>query len=86
MERLKTYNVSNSNGTIKYPIRKSIFAVNLLLKLFSATIANADIGSLLVSPYITLKKYLWHMQVKFQQNRMVLTTQNSELFDKKQGF
>ena len=46
MERLKTSNVSISNGNIKYPIGKSIFAVNLPLKLFPATVANADIGSL----------------------------------------
>ena len=39
-----TAGISNSN--IKYPIRKSIFVVNLPLKLFPATIANADIGSL----------------------------------------
>ena len=33
-------------GNIKYPIGKSIFAVNLSLKPFPATVANADIGSL----------------------------------------
>ena len=38
--------VSISNYNTKYPIGKSIFAVNLPLKLFPATIANADIGSL----------------------------------------
>ena len=36
-------NVSISNGNIKCLIGKSIFAVKLLLKLFRATIANADI-------------------------------------------
>ena len=46
MERLETSNVSISNGNIKCPIGKSIFAVNLPLKLFRATVANADIGSL----------------------------------------
>ena len=30
----------------KMPYRKIIFAVNLPLKLFRATVANADIGSL----------------------------------------
>ena len=46
MERFLTSNVSISNGNIKCPIGKSIFAVNLTLKLFRATVANADIGSL----------------------------------------
>ena len=45
MERLQTYNVSIVNGYIKYLIGKSIFAVNLLLKLFPATVVNADIES-----------------------------------------
>ena len=31
---------------IKYPIGKSIFAVNLPVKLFPTTVAYADIGSL----------------------------------------
>ena len=60
MERLKTSNVSIRNGNIKYPIEKSIFAVNLPFKLFPATIANTF-----------LKKCLYRMLVKFQQNRMV---------------
>ena len=38
--------VSVSNGNIKCPIGKSIFAVNLPLKLFRATVTNADIRSL----------------------------------------
>ena len=46
MERLTTSNISIRNSKIKYPIGKSIFAVNLPLKLFPATVANADIGSL----------------------------------------
>ena len=36
------------NGNLKYPIGKSIFAVNLPLKLFRAVVANAD-GSLSLS-------------------------------------
>ena len=44
MERLLTFNVCISNGNIKYPIRKSIFVVNLPLKLFRAIVDNADIG------------------------------------------
>ena len=47
MERLFTSNVSIINGNyIKCPIGKSIFAINLPLKLFRATIANVDIESL----------------------------------------
>ena len=70
---------------MKYPIGKSIFAVNLPLKLFPATVANADIGSL-KSLHTLFDKYLDHMLVKFEQNRMVQTTRNFELFDKKPGF
>ena len=82
MERLWTSNVSISNGNIKYPSGKSIFAVNLPLKLFPATVANADIGSL-KSLHNLFGKYLDHMLVKFEQNCMVQTTRNLELFDKK---
>ena len=78
MERLWTSNVSISNGNIKYPIGKSIFAVNLPLKLFRATVANTDIGSL-KSVHIFFKKCLYHMLVKFEQHRLVLTTRNFEL-------
>ena len=35
-----------SNGNIKYLIGKSISVVNLPFKLFRATIANVDLGSL----------------------------------------
>ena len=85
MERLQTSNVSISNGNIKYLIGKSIFAVNLPLKLFPATIANADIGSL-KSLHTLFDKYLDHMLVKFEQNCMVQTTRNFELFDKNRVF
>ena len=71
-----------SNGNIKYPIGKSIFAVNLPLKLFPATVANADIGSL-KSLHTLFDKYLDHMLMKFEGNCMVQTTRNSEFFDKK---
>ena len=56
-----------------------MFAANLPLKLFSATVANADIGSL----NTFFKKCSYHILVKFKQNRMVQTAQNLELFDKK---
>ena len=68
---------------MKYPIGKSIFAVNLLLKLFHVTVASADNESL-KALHIFLKKHLYHMLVKFEQNRMVPTARNFELFDKKQ--
>ena len=82
MERLLTSNVSIINGNIKCPIGKSIFAVNLTLKLFRATVANADIGSW-KSLHTLFDTYLDHMLVKFEQNRMVRNIQNFELFDKK---
>ena len=84
MERLKTSNVSIRNSNIKYPIGKSNFA-KFAIKLFPATVANADIGSL-KSLRTFLKKCLYHMLLKFEQNRMVETTQNFKLFDKKPGF
>ena len=74
--------MSISNGNIKYPIGKSIFVVNLPLKLFPATVTNADIGSL-KSLHTLFDKDLDHMMVKFEQNCMVQTTRNFELFDKK---
>ena len=46
METLYTFNVSINNDNIKYPIGKSIFAVNLPLKLSRANVASADIESL----------------------------------------
>ena len=73
------------NGNIKYPIGKSIFAVNLPLKLSPATIANADIGSLM-SLHKLFDKYLDNTLVKFEQNCMAQTTRNFELFDKKLFF
>ena len=52
MERPKTFNASISDGNIKYPIGKSIYAVNLPLKFFRPTVANADF------PYIPLKMFV----------------------------
>ena len=56
-------------------------AVNLPLKLFLASIANADFGSLV--SHTLFDMYLDHMLVTFEQNRMVRTIQNFVLFDKK---
>ena len=50
---------------------------------FTATVAMADTGCL-KSLRAFLKKGLYHMLVKFEQNCMVQTTQNFELFDEKQ--
>ena len=85
MERLQTSNVGISNLDIKYLIGRSIFTVNLPLKLSPAAVANADIGSL-KSLHTLFAKYLDHMLVKFEQTCMVQTTQNFELFDKKTFF
>ena len=85
MGRLQTSNVSISNGNIKYLIGKSIFVVNLPLKLSDAIVDNADIRSL-KSLHTLFDKYLNHILVKFEQNRIVQTTRNFELFDKKPGF
>ena len=77
MERLLTSNVSKI-VTYKIPDQKinfcSKFAINL--KLFHATVANADIGSL-KSLHTFLEIY--HMPVKFEQNHMVQTTRSFEL-------
>ena len=75
MERLKTSNVSVSNGNLKYPIRKSIFAVNLPSKLFRATIANANTTSL--KSLLTLfDTNLDYMLAKSEPNRTVRNVQN----------
>ena len=51
-ERIQTSDVSISNGNIKGSVGTSIFAENLELQLFRATVANADTEK--VSPYIFL--------------------------------
>ena len=83
MEKLKTSATSIGNGNVKYPGGKSIFAVNLQLKLFPATVVNADIKSK-KSLHTLFDKYLKkkHMLVEFEQNCMVHSTRNLELFDK----
>ena len=69
----------------KMPDRKINFCINLPLKLFRATVANADLG-ILKSLQTILKTCLYHVLVKFEQNRTVQTTRNFELFVKKTGF
>ena len=73
MEGLNTYSVKISNGNIKCPTGKSMFAVKLPFKLFRATFANADIGSL-NSLHTFRNQCLYHVLVKFEQNRMVQCT------------
>ena len=58
-------------------LQKCIFPSGILCYHF-----DADIGSL-KSLHTLFDKYLDHMLVKFEQNRMVRTIQNFELFDKK---
>ena len=60
MERLKT-----SNGNLKYQIGKSIFAVNLPLKLFRAIVANSNTASL-KSLNTLFATYLEYMLAKFE--------------------
>ena len=66
---------------IKYPIGTSIFAINLTLN-FCVTVADADIENVKYL-HIFLKNYLYHLLVKSEQNRMVRTTRNFELFKRK---
>ena len=64
------------------PERKTNFCGKFAIKLFRATVANADIKSL-KSLHTFLKQCLYHMIVKFEQNRMVQTSQNFELLTKR---
>ena len=70
MERLQTSNVSVSNGNIKFPIGKLTFALNLPLKHFHATVANAKTGSL-KSLHTLYDTCLNHMLAIFEPMRMV---------------
>ena len=57
------------------PDRKTIFVVTLPLKLFRATIANDDAGSL-KSLHTLFDSHLDHILAKFEPNRMVQNVQN----------
>ena len=74
--------VSVRNGNIKCLFGKSIFAVNLPLKLYRATVVNTDTGCL-KSLHTLFDTYLDHMLTKFEPNRMVRDVQKFELFEKK---
>ena len=70
MERFKTSDVSVSNVNIKYAVGNSFFSENLPLKLFRATVANADTESL-KSLHTLFDTYLDHTLAKFEPNRFV---------------
>ena len=81
MERLYTSDVSISNGS-REEYWPQIYCKNWFSDRVSyITIADADIGSL-KSLHILFDKYLDHMLVKFEQNCMVGTVHNFELFGK----
>ena len=63
---------------------KGKFTAKLLVsdRIFYVTITDADIGSV-KSLHTLFDKYIDHMLVKFEQNRMVRNTQNFELFGEK---
>ena len=80
MDRFKTSDVIiPKNGDIRYPIEKSIFAINFPLKLFRVTVVNVGIESL-KSLHTFLKNILYHMPLKFELNRMVLCTRQKPVF------
>ena len=59
MERPKTSNVNISNGNIKYPIGKSIFAVNLLLKLLLLPLLMLTSKLYKILSFLTKKSSFW---------------------------
>ena len=81
MERLMTSNVSVSNGNLICPIGKSIFAVNMPLKLFRANVTNANTESL-KSLHTFFDTYLDYMLAKFEPNRIVRNIQNLSFWTK----
>ena len=64
---------------------KDIFAVNMPLKLFRATVANADMESLKFL-HTLFGTYLDNMLPKFEPHRMIQNVQNFELFTKTDSF
>ena len=84
MERLYTSNDSVINGNIKCPIGRSIFGINLPLKLFRATVGHADTKTLKF--FQTLITYMDLMLAKFEPSRVVQKVQNFEFLIKHQNF
>ena len=74
-EVLDSLYVRVSNGNLKCRIEKSIFVVNLPLKLFIATVANSDTGSL-KSLHALFDKYLDHTLAKFELSCMTRKEKN----------
>ena len=66
-------------------MQKPIFAINLKLKLFRATVSNADTG-ILKSLCTLFDTYLEHILVTFEPNRMIKNVQNFELLYKNPSF
>ena len=85
MEGLLTFNVSMSNGNIKCPIEKSIFALNLPLNLFRATVTNADTWSF-KSFHTLFDTNLDHTLAKFEPNHMIGNVKISSFLTKNEGF
>ena len=63
------------------PDRKSVFTVNLPLKLFRPTVTNIDTGSQKFIHTLFDTYTLDHILVKFEPKRMVQNVQNFEIFD-----
>ena len=78
----RDFRPSVSNGNLKWPDRGSIFAVILPLKLFRATVANANPESL-KSRHTLLDTYLDYMLEKFESNRLPRNLHNIIFLDKK---
>ena len=85
MEKIMTSDVIVSNGNLKGPVGKSVFAENLPLQLFHATVANAETERL-KSLNTLFDTYLGHMLAKFEPNRNVRNVPNFELFDENSIF
>ena len=79
------FQCQRQNSNTKCLIGKSIFTVNLPLKLFRTTVANAH-TRILKFPHTLFDTYLNHVLGKFEPNRMVQTVQNFKHFDKKRIF
>ena len=77
-----TSNVSISNGNTEEFEWQTYYKHLFSDRAFYVTIADADIGRL-KSLYTLFDKYLDHMLVKFEQNRIVRNIQNFVVFDKK---
>ena len=85
MERLYTSNGSVSDGNLKYPSGKSIFAVNLPLKFFRATVANANTERL-KSLHTFFDTYLDYILAKFEVNLTVRNVQKLIFWQKPCSF